>query len=254
VHYPLVCHGSWSLDLDALHRAITERTRAILLVNPNNPTGSFIKRAELEILLSTAAERNIPLVSDEVFSDFAFGPDPARVASLAEVDQAPVFCLSGLSKIAALPQMKVGWIVVAGRPEFQRAAMAKLELIADTYLSVSTPAHLAFPDLLAAGEMMRPQILSRTCANLDWLRYRIGADSPCQVLPAEGGWYAVLRLPRTLTEEEWVLELLDRDSVLTQPGYFYDFDSEAFLVLSLLTPPDVFHRGVERILVRAAVD
>ncbi|MCC6861033.1 MAG: pyridoxal phosphate-dependent aminotransferase [Bryobacterales bacterium] len=251
-YYPLAYHGGWWLDFDMLRDAITPRTRAILLVNPNNPTGSFIKRSELESLVSVAAERGIPLIGDEVFSDFAFDPDPARASSLADVREAPAFCLSGLSKVSALPQMKLGWIVVAGPPPFQRAAIERLELVADTYLSVSTPVHLALPGLLAAGEVMRPRILARIRANLAWLRSQVGMECPCQVLPVEGGWYAILRLPRTRGEEEWALELLELDSVLVQPGYFYDFDSEAFLVLSLLTPPDIFRRGVERILAHVA--
>jgi alanine-synthesizing transaminase len=248
-HYPLVYHDGWSMDLDALAHAITDGTRAIVLVNPNNPTGSFVKRRELERLVQLAAGRNIALISDEVFSDYTLGPDPNRVNSLTGVDVALTFSLSGLSKVAGLPQMKLGWIVAGGPPELRAQATERLELIADTYLSVGTPVQHALPQLLSAGEAVQRQIASRVQHNLAALLSSIDKTSPAQVLKAEGGWYAVLRVPRVHTEEEWCLELL-RDGVLVQPGFFYDFDSEAFLVLSLLTPPETFRAGVQRIVAR----
>ena len=244
--YPLRYDGAWHVDFGALERAAGPRARAVVVVNPNNPTGSFLKRDEWGRLEEFAAARGIAIVSDEVFSDFAFAPDPARVATLAGGSNALTFSMSGLSKIAGLPQMKLGWIVAAG-PRHE-SALNGLEWIADTYLSVATPVQVALPRLLQAGETVRAQILKRTRANLEFLRRAIGTGSPCQALNVEGGWYAILQVPRTRSEEQWALDLLAHDNVLVQPGFFYDFDSEAFLVLSLLTPSQVFLRGVDQVL------
>ncbi len=250
--YSLAYHGRWALDFDSLESAVTPRTRAIILVNPNNPTGSFLKHAELEKLLALCADRNLAIVSDEVFADYCFAPDPQRVATFAGVREVLTFCLSGLSKIAGLPQMKLGWIVLAGPAPLHREAMERLELIADTYLSVGTPVQHALPRLLALGATVREQIAGRVRENLAFLREATGGDSPCRILDVEGGWYAIVQVPRTKTEEEWCLELLDRDSVLVQPGFFYDFESEAFLVLSLLPRLNQFQEGVTRIMARSA--
>ncbi|HXA03652.1 MAG TPA: pyridoxal phosphate-dependent aminotransferase, partial [Bryobacteraceae bacterium] len=246
-HYPLIYQDGWSINTEALADAISGRTRAIVLVNPNNPTGSFVKRCELDILVALCAERSIAIISDEVFADYVFEPDAERIPSLAHVDEALAFCLSGLSKIAGLPQMKLGWIVIGGPPVLRTEASERLELIADTYLSVGTPVQHALPKLLAAGENVRSQISARVRENLQHLRAAIGDHSPAEILRVEGGWYATLRVPRTKTEEEWCLELLEHHDVLVQPGFFYDFESEAYLVLSLLTGAETFRDGVQRI-------
>jgi aspartate/methionine/tyrosine aminotransferase len=244
VQYPLVYDHGWAVDFDALAQACTARTRAIIVVNPNNPTGSFLKTAELDRLVELSAARGLALISDEVFAGFAFAPDERRVSGLAGVTQVPSFCMSGLSKIAALPQMKLGWIVAG-------AAIDRLELIADTFLSVSTPVQYAAARLLELGADLERQIRTRTAANLAHLRAAV-AGSPCGVLDVEGGWYATLRAPRTRSEEDWCLDLLERHDVLVQPGFFYDFESEAFLVLSLLTESATFREGVARLLSAAS--
>lgn len=241
--YPLRYDGVWNIDFDALANAITPRTRAIVVVNPNNPTGSYLKRAEWERLQTFG----LPILSDEVFSDFAFASDPTRVATLSGPSDALTFSMSGLSKIAGLPQMKLGWIV-AGGPD-HRAALEGLEWIADTFLSVATPVQWALPRILAASATVQEQIRRRTRANLEHLRERASsARSSCRCLNAEGGWYAILEMPRIRTEEQWALHLLADRDVLVQPGYFYDFEGEAFLVLSLLTPPAALAEGLSRIL------
>ena len=250
VHYPLVHHDGWSIDIDALAGAVTARTRAIVVVNPNNPTGSFVKRQELEKLTALSAERGLALIADEVFADYSFGEDSERVRSLIGVSEALAFSLSGLSKIAGLPQLKLGWMVMSGPAAECEHVRERLELIADTYLSVATPVQHALPELLAAGANVQHQIADRVRGNLDQLRAALGQNSSGQILDVEGGWYATLRVPRTCSEEEWCLELLERDGVLVQPGFFYDFESEAFLVLSLLTPTEIFRSGVERIAAR----
>jgi aspartate/methionine/tyrosine aminotransferase len=244
--YPLVYDGRWSIDLDALACAIEGRTRAIVLVNPNNPTGSYLKRAELEALVKLAADRAIPLIADEVFSDYALASGSGRVDTLVAVEGCAAFSMSGLSKVAGLPQMKLGWIVASGPPALRDEALSKLEWIADTYLSVGAPVECAAAKLLDAGQDVARQIRQRTAANLAWAREAL-AGSAGGILTVEGGWYAIVQAPRIRSEEEWALELLAGHDVLVQPGFFYDFEAEAFLVLSLLTPPQVFREGVGRL-------
>jgi aspartate/methionine/tyrosine aminotransferase len=242
--YPLRYDGIWHVDFDALEQAITPRTRGIVVVNPNNPTGSFLKRAELDRLDSLAADRGLAILSDEVFRDYAFGENAERVSTLAGNRRALTFCMSGLSKIAGLPQMKLGWIVSCGQGSEE--ALDALELIADTYLSVSTPVQVALPRLLALSSAVMQQIRERTASNLRRLR-GLTQDSPATLLKTEGGWYAVLQVPRTRSEEEWALTLLDECGVLVQPGFFFDFEAEAFLVVSLLPEPAAFTEGVSRL-------
>jgi hypothetical protein len=244
--YPLRYFGGWSIDMEALEAAVTDRTRAVVLVNPNNPTGSYVKRAELAALTRLAARRGLALISDEVFSDYAFGEDADRAATLAGVENCLAFSLSGLSKVAGLPQMKLGWIVCAGPERLRREAMEKLEWIADTFLSVGAPVECAAAKLLDAGAEVRRSIRERTAANLAFAREELGG-SAASLLEVEGGWNLTLQVPRIRSEEEWALELLDRKDVLVQPGFFYDFEAEAFLVVSLLTRPEIFREGVGRL-------
>lgn len=243
--YPLRYDGVWHIDFDALENAVTDRTRAIAIVNPNNPTGSYLKKDEWARLAEWSSSRGITVLSDEVFSDFAFAPDPTRMATLSGATEVSVFAMSGLSKIAGLPQMKLGWIVANG-PGFE-AALDGLEWIADTFLSVATPVQLGLDRLLDAGEMIRAQIQRRTKVNLELARASFGANSKCQILRAEGGWYIVIQIPRTRSEEAWALGLLREMDILIQPGFFYDFESEAFIVVSLLTEPSVFKEGIRRL-------
>ena len=245
--YPLVYHGGWSIDLHALASALTPRTRAIVLVNPNNPTGSYVKSGELSALTSLCARRGIALISDEVFADYALAEDADRVATLAGVEECLAFSMSGLSKVAGLPQMKLGWLVVSGPAALRAEAWEKLEWIADTYLSVSTPVQCAAARLLAAGETVQRQIRQRASDNLAFARGAV-AGSPANILAVEGGWYITLQVPRIHSEEEWTLQLLERADVLVQPGFFYDFESEAYLVVSLLTAPEIFRDGLARLV------
>ena len=251
--YPLVYHGGWAIDLDALAAAVSERTRAVVLVNPNNPTGSYVKRAELQALSRLCAQRRIALISDEVFSDYALGEaaDAERVSTLVGVEECLAFSMSGLSKVAGLPQMKLGWMVTSGPAKLRAEAMEKLEWIADTYLSVSTPVACAAARLLAAGESVQRQIRERTAGNLAVARETL-AGSAAGILAVEGGWYITVQMPRIRSEEDWAIGLLAQESVLTQPGFFYDFESEAFLIVSLLTMPEVFREGIARL--RRAVE
>ena len=221
--------------------------RAVLAVSPNNPTGSILTGAELAGLTERCEARDAALIIDEVFADYplsAHGPsDPDRSVCLT-------FRLGGLSKSAGLPQVKLGWILVDGPDALAGAALARLELICDTYLSVSTPVQRAAPSLIAAGAVVRAGILDRIRSNDHELRTLAAAYPSIQVLPCEAGWSAVLRVPSTRTEEDLVVELLERDGVLVYPGFFFDFAHESFLVVSLLPERPAFVEGVRRVLER----
>ncbi len=245
IQYPLLYDGGWSVDCDALVAAVTPRTRAVILVHPNNPTGSVIRPAELTRLSEICATHGLVLISDEVFSDYPLAADVDFVPTLAGFEQAPLFTLNGLSKSVGLPQMKLAWIVAGGPPRWRSDALERLELIADTYLPASAPVQCALSRLMGLGSQVRRQIQQRVRANWTRVASVIGRGGPCELLRAEAGWYAVLRVPRTRSEEQWCLELLERHGVWVQPGYFFDFLSEAYLVLSLLTPPAELEEGLE---------
>ncbi|HUL76738.1 MAG TPA: pyridoxal phosphate-dependent aminotransferase [Vicinamibacteria bacterium] len=242
--YPLAHDGEWHLDVAALRAAAGPRTRAVVAVSPGNPTGAFLKLDERAALEALCAERSMALVSDEVFADFAFRDDPRRAASVARDGEALAFALGGLSKSCGLPQLKLAWTAVTGPAALRRDALARLEVVADTYLSVSTPVQAAAPALLARRDELQAPIRERVLANLGALRRALGPGSPATLLEPEGGWYAVLRIPATRSEEERVTRLLDGRDVLVHPGYFFDFPGEAYLVLSLLPPVAEFAEGV----------
>jgi aspartate/methionine/tyrosine aminotransferase len=247
VPYRIAYDGAWHLDLDSVRAAVGPRTRAIVLVTPNNPTGSIIKRTELASL----AELGLPIVSDEVFAGYTLDPrgEASRAKSALEAQGALVFSLGGLSKLAALPQMKLAWTVVGGPEEVAGAALARLEIIADAFLSVGAPVQHALPSLLASRAGVTAAIVARTRDNLAFLRGAL-VGKATSVLDVEAGWYATLRVPRTRSEEQWALALLERDGVYVHPGHFFDFESEAYLVVSLLTPQPVFRAGIERLVAR----
>lgn len=242
--------SGWRIDFDSVEKAVTASTRAIILVSPNNPTGSFVKLGEVERLNAICARHNLALIADEVFGDYSFGDDESRAESLVSNDSALTFVMSGFSKILALPQMKLGWIVTNGPADLRDEAIERLDFIADTFLSVGAPVQHAAPSWLRLRRGLQGQILDRVCANLNWLEGAT-AESPLRLLSVEGGWYATLELPRHFTEEEWTLTLLEKDDALTHPGYFFDFPREAFLVLSLLPRAEIFREAVNRILARA---
>ncbi|HEY7515005.1 MAG TPA: pyridoxal phosphate-dependent aminotransferase, partial [Vicinamibacteria bacterium] len=246
--YALVYDGAWLVDATAVAAAAGPRTRAVVLVNPNNPTGSYLKRAEVEDILALAATRELALVSDEVFADYAFERDPRRVAAVAGGSACLTFSFGGLSKSCGLPQLKLAWIVVSGPAGPRDEALARLELVSDTYLSASTPVQLALPGILRRLPELQAPIRRRLDANLATLRKALGPPSPTTLLPVEGGWSAVLRLPATRTAEEHACRLLEGPGVLVHPGYFFDFEGEAYLVISLLPPEAIFEEGVLRLV------
>lgn len=251
--YDLDYHGTWQIDFETVERALSPRTRAILIVSPNNPTGSFVKQSELERLAAICGPRGIALIADEVFADYVLDAEAAQGAGrVLDRDDVLVFAIGGLSKSVGLPQVKLGWIAVSGPPALVNAAIDRLEFIADTYLSVSTPVQAAAPELFASGAAVRAQISDRVTRNYGSLIERASRVPSCRVLRSEGGWYAVLQVPSLRPEEDLVLELLRQDHVLTHPGYFFDFTRESFLVASLLPAELVFDAGVDCILRRFA--
>ena len=245
-HY-LHPHG-WRIDFDSLAQAVTPRTRAVILVNPNNPTGSYLKQSESAQLAAFCRTHNLALIVDEVFSDYGLLDDADRVTSFDDLFGL-TFVLNGVSKLLALPQMKLGWIVVQGEDALRAAAETRLELIADTFLSVNTPVQLAVPGWLQMREQVQRHIRARVQANLTYLTTSAAA-SACRLLKLEGGWSATLEIPRHRSEEELMLALLADENVLVHPGYFFDFAREAYLVLSLLPPPVFFQAAVDRLFTR----
>jgi hypothetical protein len=247
--YPLEYHGRWMVDFATLDERWTEQVRAVLAVSPNNPTGSVLTPGELDELSRRCVDRGAALIIDEVFADYRF--DAAFVAPPSSQSGALTFRLGGLSKSVGLPQVKLGWIAVDGPEPLVAAALQRLELVCDTYLSVSTPVQVAAPGLLAAGAVVRQRILERIRTNHAALDRMVSGFPSVQRLCADAGWSAVLRVPATRSEEDLVLSLLEEDGVLVHPGFFFDFSHEAFLVVSLLPDPAVFAEGLRRVLDRA---
>jgi aspartate/methionine/tyrosine aminotransferase len=244
--YRLEYHGRWTVDFASLDEQWTTGVRGVLAVSPNNPTGSVIAPEELRELQQRCADRGAALIVDEVFADYPV--QTASVPAYCTPSPALAFRLGGLSKSIGLPQVKLGWMAVDGPDDVVAAALQRLELICDTYLSVSTPVQIAAPRLLADGAGVRQQILERIQSNDAVLRRLAVAVPAVEALRVEAGWSAVVRVPAVRSEEELVVGLLEAEGVLVHPGFFFDFPHEAYLVLSLLPPSDLFAEGVRRLL------
>jgi aspartate/methionine/tyrosine aminotransferase len=246
VPFPLIYDHGWQIDFHSLERAITDKSRAIVLVHPNNPTGSYVSQAERARLNEICKKHNFALVVDEVFLDYAH--ENSHVQSFAGNSGALTFTLSGISKISALPQMKLGWIAVSG-PEAQvRPALDRLEVIADTYLSVSAPIQWAGSAFLEQRKPIQAQLAARIRRNLAGLDRRLAAQKMCSRLEVEAGWYAVLRVPVTHFDEDLAISLLQHKRVIVHPGHFYDFPQEGYLVLSLIAKESNFDAAIQRML------
>jgi alanine-synthesizing transaminase len=254
VPYRLEYHGRWSIDVASVERALTTRTRALLLVNPNNPTGNFISTSDLEDVARICAASGIAIISDEVFADYELASSTIGRGVLAARTDVLGFTLGGLSKSIGLPQAKLGWIGVSGDDRVVNETMPRVELTCDTYLSVSTPIQIAARELLHRGAAVRSQIQHRVRANLARCATLVAEHPACTLLRTEGGWSAVIQVPTLESEEELMLALLVERSVLAHPGYFFDFPRESFLVVSLLTPEAAFAAGVSRLLDRFRPD
>lgn len=246
VPYPLIYDHGWQIDFDSLYKAASPRSRAVVVVHPNNPTGSYASEMESSALNAFCRDYGMALVVDEVFLDYAHDGEPR--ASFAGNGGVLTFTLSGISKISALPQMKLAWLVMNGPAEAVAEAGARLEIIADTYLSMNAPVQLAAPVFLELRKKVQPILLDRLRANLAELDTRLSQHPACTRLQAEGGWYVVLRVPVIESDEDLAIRLLRHKQVSVHPGHFYDFAAEGYLVLSLITEPEIFSEGVERLL------
>jgi aspartate/methionine/tyrosine aminotransferase len=256
VPYPLIYDHGWQMDFPSLEKAVTKRTRGVVVVHPNNPTGSFVSAGEREMLNGFCRAHGLAVIVDEVFLDYGLDDNHRRASlgrphmSFAGNEDVLTFTLSGLSKISALPQMKVAWVMTSGPRELVAAAMGRLEVIADTYLSMNAPIQWALPVLLEQRKSIQGQLLARVRANLTEMDRQLAQQKACQRLELEGGWYAVLRVPVTRSDEELSIELVGEKQVLVHPGHFYDFASDGYLVLSLITEEGEFASGVASILTK----
>jgi alanine-synthesizing transaminase len=246
VPYPLIYDHGWQMDFPSLQKVVTKRTRGVVVVHPNNPTGSFVHVEEQESLNHFCREHELALIADEVFLDYAHDRAPRQ--SFAANQDVLTFTLSGVSKISALPQMKVAWIATTGPAAKVEPALARLEVIADTYLSVNAPIQWALPPLLEQRKSILQQLLDRVLGNLAALDRQLAAQKTCQRLTVEGGWYAILRVPVTQTDEELAIELVRKKRVLLHPGHFYDFPNDGYLVLSLITQKVEFAGALQRVI------
>jgi aspartate/methionine/tyrosine aminotransferase len=244
VSYSLHYDRGWQIDFEGLSANLTGRSKAIIVVHPNNPTGSFIKRADAQELAEICARRDLAVIADEVFLDYADGLE--LPSSFAFDSPALTFTLSGISKISLLPQMKLGWIIVSGPTALAHAAVQRLEVIGDTYLSPSTPGQLALAEMLSARGNLQTQMRQRLCSNLRFLDALLGGGT-LDRLKREGGWYAVLRVPATSSDEDLAIQLLERCDLLVHPGHFFDFPRDGFLVVSLIGPEAEFQEGARRL-------
>ncbi|MBI3240665.1 MAG: pyridoxal phosphate-dependent aminotransferase [Chloroflexi bacterium] len=253
IQYPTTYNSKlgWRIDTETLPDLITDKTKAIVVVSPNNPTGSYLKTNELAQLNALCAKNNLALIVDEVFSDYRYQSAADQVETAVGNEGALTFVLSGLSKIIGLPQVKLGWIQVSGPASLVAETQSRLEFIADTYLSVATPVQHAAERLLAQRQAMQKQIIARLDDNHRFLEAQCAKLPNCRPLLREGGWYAVLEIDddgAQVSDDERVQQLLEQDNIFVHPGYFYDFDQDGILVLSLLTPPAIFQAGVSKIL------
>jgi aspartate/methionine/tyrosine aminotransferase len=250
VPYTLFYDHGWYIDLSSVRSAAGARSRAIIVVHPNNPTGSYVRAAELDALNGLCAEKNLALIADEVFFDYTHAPVPP--VSFAHNEGALTFTLSGISKISCLPQMKLAWMIGSGPEEMVHDALVRLEVIADTYLSMNAPIQLAAPVFLEERHAVQPQLRARIRANLGELDAQIARYPMVARLEVEAGWYAILRVPAVRSDEELAIQLLERHSVLVHPGHFYDFPAEGYLIVSLITPEPEFREGIRRVVAEIA--
>ena len=254
VPYPLDPHGGWSYDAGAIAARVTARTRAVIVVSPNNPTGTVLSAADVRALSACCATHGLALIADEVFVDYRLPAAAGHPPTVLTDTTCLTVSLGGLSKAVGLPQLKLAWMAVAGPDREARDLLDRIELVGDSFLSVGTPIQAALPAILARGAVVRDQIRARVADNLASLRRHLAASPAVQLLEPGGGWTAVLRVPATGSEETLALDLLERHHVVVQPGYFYDFPSEAWLVVSLLVEPELFARGIERIVAATAME
>jgi len=250
VYYPMVYdyRKGWSPDFAMLEKKINQRTKAIVIINPNNPTGTYIKENDYITFVKLSEKYNVALIVDEVFSDYEIEPGENILKTVAGYDTNLTFVLNGFSKMLALPQMKFGWILIEGKQKLKEESVKRLEVIADTYLSVATPIQYSAKRLFETREKIQNEILGRIKDNYKLLKTKFLLNPDIKVLSIEGGWNAVLNFENMLIPEDvFVLKLLDEKNVLIHPGYYYDFFTDGFAVVSLLTETDVMEKAIDLI-------
>jgi alanine-synthesizing transaminase len=248
VRYPLLYDHGWQIDFHTLESAITEKTRAVIVVHPNNPTGNYAKGYERSRLNEICAPREMAILADEVFLDFSLNDTAQHARTFALNTAALTFTMSGISKVSGLPQMKAAWLIASGPDDLRSQALERLEVISDTYLSVSAPIQHALPKFLAYRTKFQHELLARVRANLAELDLQLATQKLSSRLEVEGGWYAILRTPATRTDEETAINLLETQGVSIHPGHFYDFPGDGYLVVSLITPESDFKVGIRLLL------
>jgi alanine-synthesizing transaminase len=246
IPYLLLYDHGWQIDFPSLQKAVNHRTRAVVVVHPNNPTGSFVAEAEKVALNNFCREHKLALIVDEVFLDYPH--DGAARSTFAANREVLTFTLSGVSKISGLPQMKLAWIAASGPDEQVATALARLEIVADTFLSMSAPIQLAAPVLLQQRHSIQTMLLDRVRANLGELDRELATQKSCQRLAVQGGWYTVLRVPATQADEDLAVAILRKRAILVHPGHFYDFPTDGYLIVSLITPEQDFKNGISQVL------
>ena len=254
-HYRLMYDDEWRIDFESIRAAIDPSTKVLLLVHPNNPTGSFVKNQEKEKILELVQRHGLALIADEVFSEYSLTESEGQYESFASEGRSLIFTLNGISKLLGMPQMKLAWITVSGESGVVRNAMGRLEVICDTYLSTGTPIQRALPFFLEDGRRVTDQISKRIKANYHSLR-SMTAQSPVSLFNAEGGWNAIVQFPRIMSDDAWALRILKECNVLLHPGHFFEIEQEACFVMSLLPEESIFSNGIGRVLeyVRATAE
>ncbi|MGH9727473.1 MAG: pyridoxal phosphate-dependent aminotransferase [Candidatus Acidiferrales bacterium] len=246
VRYPLFYDHGWEIDFQAMQQAITSRTRGIIVVHPNNPTGNYVNASQVKRLNEICSAGDMAIIADEVFLDFSLTQE--QPVSFAANREALTFTMSGLSKISGLPQMKAAWLITSGPDPSKSQACARLEVIADTFLSPNTPVQVALPSFLEQRHAFQQQLMARVRSNLSELDRQIAGQESCSRLKSEGGWYAILRVPATRPDEDLAVELLESTGVYIHPGHFYDFPGEGYLIVSLITPESIFAEAINRVI------
>jgi alanine-synthesizing transaminase len=245
-YYRLAYDGEWHIDFESLESVSTNRTRGLILVHPNNPTGSYLKQSEFDRVCAVAAEHQCAIIADEVFGSYNFSSDYHRASILTSNTSVLSFSLNGISKLLGLPQLKLSWIIIRGNSQHTDEVLNRLDIIADTFLSVNTPVQVALPKLLEQSQCIGKQIRTRVYSNYHLLQ-RVFTDSRATVFQTEGGWYAILQLPQCYNDDEWAVELLHQQNILVYPGHFFDMKQKSCIVLSLLPPSDFFADALSRI-------
>ena len=244
--YRLIYDGEWHIDFESLKMNLTNRTKAILLVHPNNPTGSYITQKEFDEICNLAAEHQCAIIIDEVFLPYSINSDNPKQYILEIPDSVLTFSLNGISKLIGLPQLKLSWIIIQGNSQFRAEVLNRLDILTDTFLSVNTPVQFALPTLLKYAPDIQKQILSRIRSNYTSL-LNCFAQSKGSILNTEGGWYGILKLPQKQSDEDLILEFLMKANILLFAGHLFELEQHSTVITSLLPPTNTLQEALREI-------